>query len=334
MSQQTVLVTGGCGYIGSHVLRNLAEAKIKAVVLDDLSSGTREALLNGEQLYVGSVGDEALVKRILTIHKIDAVLHFAASIRVDESVREPAIYYNNNTVNTLRFISSIVAGGVRRMVFSSTAAVYGQFAKMPLKEDTHAQPESPYGASKLMSERMLIDIAAAKGLNFVILRYFNVAGADPEARIGQRSKDATHLIKVACEVATGKRSQITVFGSDYPTPDGTCIRDYIHIEDLAMAHLKALTHLTTAAKSDLILNCGYGHGSSVREVLKAVKKASSVDIKIVDGPRRAGDVPEVVADAQKLRKLLGWEPRYDNLDTIVGHAYAWERRMREKEAKG
>ncbi len=326
-----VLVTGGCGYIGSHVLLHLAAAGIQAVVLDDLSTGRRDALLNDERLYVGNAGDQELVGRILNEHKIGAVLHFAAAIRVEESVSQPARYYANNTVNTLRLVEAVARAGVRSFVFSSTASVYGQAATMPVDEKAPTAPENPYGASKLMSERMLADIARTCGLRYVILRYFNVAGADPQGRLGQRTQDATHLIKVACEVAVGKRQHIAMFGTDYGTPDGTCIRDYIHVEDLADAHVRAFTYLERGGDS-VILNCGYGHGSSVREVLAAVRTACGVPFKIVDGPRRAGDVGEVVADSTNIRRLLGWQPRYDDLATIVKHSYEWERRLLEEKA--
>lgn len=323
MTTQTILVTGGCGYIGSHVTRQLHSQGYRVVVIDNLSTGFREALLNNEKLYVADVGDEAALNKVFSEQKIDAVMHFAAALIVPESVENPVKYYSNNTFNTLKLLTAVSKFQVPAMIFSSTAAAYGQQEKMPVYEDGPTGPESPYGASKLMSERMLTDIAAATGLKYAILRYFNVAGAEPEGRLGQRTPDATHLIKVAVETATGKRSSMVIFGSDYPTRDGTCIRDYIHVEDLATAHLLALKYLLNGGKSD-IFNCGYGYGSTVSEVINTVKKVSGVDFKVNKVPRRPGDVAEVVAGADKVRKILGWQPKFDSLETIVKHAYKWE----------
>jgi UDP-glucose 4-epimerase len=329
MSQPTVLVTGGCGYIGSHVARHLAEIDAKVIVIDNLSTGFRENLLNGETLVEANVGDQAALARIFTSHKIDAVIHFAAALVVPESVADPVKYYSNNTLNTLKLLESVVQHKVPRFIFSSTAATYGQPDKVPVKETDPTRPESPYGWSKLMSERMLQDIAAAHGLKYVILRYFNVAGADPEQRLGQRLRDATHLIKVACETAVGLRPSMSLFGTDYKTRDGTCIRDYIHVEDLASAHTMALDYLMRGGQSTL-LNCGYGQGSTVSEVINAVKKVSGVDFKVTMAPRRPGDPAEVVASADEIKEVLGWRPRFANLDTIVEHAYKWERKLAGK----
>ncbi|MCX6107150.1 MAG: UDP-glucose 4-epimerase GalE [Proteobacteria bacterium] len=327
-TKSTVLVTGACGYIGSHVARMLSEQGYKVVVIDNLSTGFKDALIHGETLYQGDVGDAALQERVFTENKIAAILHFAAAIRVEESVADPVKYYSNNTVNTLKLLNAAVKYQVPRVIFSSTAATYGQPRKVPVDETAATIPESPYGWSKLMSEQMLRDIAAAHGIKNVILRYFNVAGADPLGRLGQRTPEASHLIKVACEVAVGKRQQMQVYGTDYATPDGTCVRDYIHVEDLANAHLLALEHLLGGGESSL-LNCGYGHGSSVREVIAAVKKVSGKDFKVLDAPRRAGDVASIVANADKIRQTLLWKPRFDDLETIVKHAFAWEKKLRQ-----
>jgi UDP-glucose 4-epimerase len=306
----------------------LSEQGYKVVVIDNLSTGFKDALIHGETLYQGDVGDAALQERVFTENKITAILHFAAAIRVEESVADPVKYYSNNTVNTLKLLNAAVKYQVPRVIFSSTAATYGQPRKVPVDETAATIPESPYGWSKLMSEQMLRDIAAAHGIKNVILRYFNVAGADPLGRLGQRTPEASHLIKVACEVAVGKRQQMQVYGTDYATPDGTCVRDYIHVEDLANAHLLALQHLLGGGESSL-LNCGYGHGSSVREVIAAVKKVSGKDFKVLDAPRRAGDVASIVANADKIRQTLHWKPRFDDLETIVKHAFEWEKKLRQ-----
>ncbi len=323
----TVLVTGGAGYIGSHMVHALRDAGEEVVVLDNLSTGFRWALAEGVPLYVGESGDQLLVRRLIQDHGIDAVIHFAASIVVPDSVRDPLGYYRNNTVNTRALIESAVQGGVRHFIFSSTAAVYGQGGDAPLAEDAPTQPISPYGWSKLMSEVMLRDAGAAHGLAHVILRYFNVAGADPDRRTGQSTRTATHLIKVAAEAALGLRGKLEVFGTDYPTPDGTCIRDYIHVSDLVRAHCDALAYLRAGGAS-LTLNCGYGRGFSVLEVIDAVKRIAGVDFKVERAPRRPGDPPRLVAASERIRKALGWQPRFDDLSTIVGHALAWEQELR------
>ena len=319
----TVLVTGGAGYIGSHMVHELADAGERVVVLDNLSTGFRWAVAEGVPLVVGETGDQALVDKIIRDHGVDAIIHFAASIVVPDSMRDPLAYYRNNTVNSRALIECAVKGGVRHFIFSSTAAVYGDPAEVPVHETAPTLPISPYGSSKLMTEIMLRDAGRAHGLGHVILRYFNVAGADPRGRTGQSSQGATHLIKVAVEAALGLRPRLEVFGTDYPTPDGTCIRDYIHVSDLVRAHSDALRYLRAGAPS-LTLNCGYGHGFSVFEVIEAVKHAAGVDFKVDIGPRRAGDPSRIVAATAQIRALLGWQPRYDDLSTIVAHALAWE----------
>ncbi|MGH8249901.1 MAG: UDP-glucose 4-epimerase GalE [Steroidobacteraceae bacterium] len=321
----TILVTGGAGYIGSHVARQLAERGERLVTLDNLSTGYRSAVLHGE-FVEGDTGDAALVAGILAEHDVDTVLHFAAHISVPESVEKPLKYYRNNTANTRTLLDCCVAAGVGRFVFSSTAAVYGIPAEGIAREDTPTEPINPYGRSKLMSEAMLADVAAVTPLHYVALRYFNVAGADPGGRIGQCTPEATHLIKVACEHLVGKRKQVAIFGTDYETKDGTCVRDYIHIEDLAAAHLQALDHLRAGGAS-ATLNCGYGKGYSVREVLDEVARVSGKILSIVEAPRRAGDPPQLIAAAGRIREMLGWAPRHDDLAGIVRSALAWEQRL-------
>ena len=294
----TVLVTGGAGYIGSHMVYTLLDAGERVVVLDNLTTGFDWAVAPGVQLVVGDVGDQALVAQTIAEHGIDAIIHFAGSIVVPESVVDPLGYYRNNTVNSRALIECAVKGGVRNFIFSSTAAVYGNPARVPVKEDDPTVPMSPYGSSKLMTEVMLRDAGPAYGLQHVILRYFNVAGADPKGRTGQSTRGATHLIKVAVETALGKREQIDVFGTDYETPDGTCIRDYIHVSDLARAHLEALTHLRGGGAS-LTLNCGYGRGFSVLEVIDTVKRVSGVDFKVTFAGRRPGDPARIVAASDR-----------------------------------
>ena len=322
---QAVLVTGGAGYIGSHVTRQLTEAGYRVVVLDNLSTGSREALLYGETLVVGDAGDQKLVEQLLGETDCNAVLHFAASIVAPESVIHPLDYYANNTATTIALLRACVKVGVTRFIFSSTAAVYGEPAGGLAAEDAPTSPVNPYGTSKLMSEWILRDTAYAHGLHCVALRYFNVAGADPQCRMGQRTPRATHLIKVCCEAALGMREQVAVFGTDYPTPDGTGVRDYIHVEDLAAAHLSALRYLDRLSEPK-VLNVGYGRGYSVRQVIDAVKRVSGVDFAVTAAPRRPGDPSMLVARAERIRELLGWTPRYADLDTIVDHALAWERR--------
>ena len=324
-----ILVTGGAGYIGSQMVHELVEAGESVVVLDNLSTGHRWAVAAGVPLVVGESGDQPLVTRLIREHGIEAIVHFAASIVVPDSVRDPLGYYRNNTVNSRALIECAVKTGVRHFIFSSTAAVYGNPAAIPVTEDAPTEPISPYGWSKLMTEIMLRDASRAHGLAHAILRYFNVAGADPQARTGQASPAATHLIKVAAEAALGLRGKLDVFGTDYPTPDGTCIRDYIHVCDLVRAHSDALRHLRAGGPS-LIANCGYGHGFSVLEVVETVKRIAGVDFKVDTAPRREGDPARIVAASDRARATLGWQPRFDDLDTIVGHALAWERELQRR----
>jgi UDP-glucose 4-epimerase len=321
----TILVTGGAGYIGSHVARQLGERGENIVTLDNLSTGFRSAVLHGE-LVVGDTGDAELVGRLLQERDIDVVLHFAAHIVVPESVANPLKYYGNNTANTRSLLECCVKAGVKHFIFSSTAAVYGIPAGGTAAEDTPTAPINPYGWSKLMSEQMLHDVSAATSLRHVALRYFNVAGADPGGRIGQSTPEATHLIKVACEQAVGRREQVSIFGTDYQTPDGTAVRDYIHVEDLAAAHLDALAYLRAGGQSTT-LNCGYGQGYSVREVLDTVAAAAGRPLNLAEGPRRAGDPPQLIARAERIRRVLGWVPRHASLGGIVESALAWERRL-------
>jgi UDP-glucose 4-epimerase len=327
----TVLVTGGAGYIGSHMVLELVDAGESVVVLDNLSTGFRWAVADQASLVVGDTGDQSLVSRLIRQHRIEAIIHFAASVVVPDSVRDPLGYYLNNTANTRALIECAITNGVQQFIFSSTAAVYGNPAESPVSEDAPTQPISPYGSSKLMSEIMLRDAAKAHGLNYVILRYFNVAGADACCRAGQSSVGATHLIKVAVETALGLRPKLEVFGLDYPTPDGSCIRDYIHVSDLARAHSDALRRLRAGAPLRT-LNCGYGYGFSVLEVIETVKRVSGVDFKVETAARREGDPACIVANSQRARTILGWEPRYDDLSTIVTHALAWERELASRRA--
>lgn len=327
----TILVTGGGGYIGSHMAHALVDAGEGVVVLDNLSTGFRSALPGSATLVVGDVGNEALVADVIKTHTVTEIIHFAASIVVPDSVRDPLGYYRNNTMNTRALLEVAVATGVRHFIFSSTAAVYGNPASVPVGETAQLTPMSPYGHSKLMSEIMLKDAAAAHGLKYVILRYFNVAGADPRLRTGQSTLGATHLIKVAVETALGLRPQIDVFGTDYDTPDGTCIRDYIHVADLVLAHSDALAHLRRGGASDTF-NCGYGHGYSVLDVIGAVKRASGRDFAVRLAARRPGDPAAIVADAARIRARLGWTPQFDDLDIIVAHALAWERKLADLRA--
>ena len=320
-----ILVTGGAGYIGSHVVRQLGERGENVIVLDNLSTGRKEAVLYGT-LVVGDTGDRELVLRLLREHNIKSILHFAANTVVPESVEKPLQYYRNNTVNVLNLLECCQAAGVEHFIFSSTAAVYGTPDTLMVTEESPTRPESPYGLSKLMSEWLLRDYAATGAIRHVTLRYFNVAGADPEARIGQATPNATHLIKVAVEALCGKRTSVSVFGTDYPTPDGTGVRDYIHVEDLAAAHLSALDYLRNNGKS-VTLNCGYGHGYSVLDVLKTAEKVAGKPLDIRYAPRRAGDLAAIAADSSKLRQLLNWQPRFDDLETIVSHALKWEQKL-------
>ena len=319
-----VLVTGGAGYIGSHTVLALIDAGEQVVVLDDLSTGTRNAVHPSARLIVGDVADAPLVQRIVVEHRVDDVVHFAAKLIVPDSVADPLDYYLANTVKSRALFAASIDAGAKRIVFSSTAAVYGMPAENPVGEDAPTTPISPYGTSKLMSEWMLRDAAAAHGIGYVTLRYFNVAGADPNGRAGQTSSVSTHLIKVASEAALGKRRNVEVYGNDYPTPDGTCIRDYIHVTDLAAAHVDALRHLRSGG-DNLTLNCGYGRGYSVFEVVNAVKREAGTNFPVRIGPRRPGDPAAIVARASRIRDELGWRPCYDDLSVIVAHALAWER---------
>lgn len=328
MGNGTILVTGGAGYIGSHVVRQLGERGENVVILDNLSTGFRNAVLHGT-LVEGDTGDMALVASLLEQHQIDTVMHFAAHTIVPESVSNPLKYYRNNTANTRNLLECCQNAGVKHFVFSSTAAVYGEPADPNITENSPTQPINPYGMSKLMSEIMLRDLAAACPMRHVILRYFNVAGCDPQGRIGQSTAKATLLTKVAVEAAVGKRSQVSIFGTDYPTPDGTGIRDYIHVEDLASAHLRALDYLRKGGDS-ITLNAGYGHGYSVREVLDMVGKVNGKPLTIVEEGRRAGDPAALIAIAGKIRQVLGWQPEYDNLEEIVRSALQWERKLSAK----
>jgi UDP-glucose 4-epimerase len=325
MSSGSILVTGGAGYIGSHVVRQLGEAGEKVIVLDNLGRGFRQAVTAGE-LIVGDVGDHALVSRLLAEHRVETVMHFAAHTIVPESVAEPLKYYGNNTCSTRALLQACIENHVKHFVFSSTAAVYGMPDEGYADEESPTRPINAYGTSKLMSEWMLRDVAAVSGLRYVALRYFNVAGSDPGGRIGQATLGATLLTKVACEAMVGKRPHVSVFGSDYPTPDGTGMRDYLHVEDLAAAHLNALGYLRGNGKS-VTLNVGYGHGYSVREVLRMVETVGGKRLEIREEARRAGDPAYLVARADRIRTELGWQPRYDDLAAIVTHSLAWERKL-------
>lgn len=324
-----VLVTGGAGYIGSHMVLALSDAGEEVVVLDDLSTGFKHAVHPKAKLVVGDVADEKLVASIIQEHKIDAVIHFAAKIVVPDSVADPLGYYLANTVKTRALLAAVTGAGVKHFVFSSTAAVYGNPEENPVSETAKLSPMSPYGNSKLISEWMLRDVAAAYNFHYVALRYFNVAGADPEGRAGQSTKGATHLIKVACETATGQRNRMSVFGTDYPTADGTCVRDYIHVSDLVAAHLNALKYLR-AGGENMVLNCGYGRGYSVLEVIETVKRVSGKDFPVELSPRRPGDPAAIVARADKIRATLGWQPKLDDLEKIVTHALAWEAKLKNR----
>ncbi|WP_267521313.1 UDP-glucose 4-epimerase GalE [Bosea sp. (in: a-proteobacteria)] len=326
-----VLVSGGAGYIGSHMVLELLDRGENVVVLDNLSTGFWWAVPKEVPLIQGDIGDQDLLARIIAEHGITEIAHFAAKIVVPESVADPLGYYFNNTVKTRALLESAVRGGVRRIIFSSTAAVYGEPAVSPVPEEIDLNPINPYGRSKLMSEWMLADTAKAHGLAYVVLRYFNVAGADPRGRSGQSSPNATHLIKVAGQAALGQRPGLEVFGTDYPTPDGTCIRDYIHVTDLARAHIAALEHLRGGGES-LTLNCGYGRGYSVKEVVEVVKKVSGVDFPVKLSGRRAGDPASLVAKADRIRSELGWTPEHDDLEEIVRQALTWEEKLKTRNA--
>ena len=330
MRRLPVLVTGGAGYIGSHAVLALRDAEWPVVVIDDLSTGTRAVVPEDVPFHEGSIADRALVDRVLAEHGIKAIMHFAGSIVVPESVEKPLDYYLNNTVASLQLMRAAVAAGVSHILFSSTAAVYGAPDRVPIEEEDSKQPINPYGASKLMTERMLADASAAHEFNYGALRYFNVAGADPKGRTGQIGKGSTHLIKVAVEAAVGKRDHIAVYGTDYPTADGTCIRDYIHVSDLAAAHVAALEWLVAHPDENLVINCGYGKGLSVLEVLDAVDRHTNKPLNRVMEGRRAGDPPELVAGNARLLAALDWRPAHADIDTIVGDALAWERKLQER----
>ncbi|MBO3758432.1 UDP-glucose 4-epimerase GalE [Ciceribacter sp. L1K23] len=326
-----ILVTGGAGYIGSHMVWALLDQGHEVVVLDRLSTGFRWAVAPEARFYLGDVGNAEVLKQVFTENRIDSIIHFAGSIVVPDSVRDPLSYYENNTGNTRVLLSAAVEAGVGKFIFSSTAAVYGTpVSNAPVRETDLPRPENPYGASKLMSELMLQDTARAHDFRFVALRYFNVAGADLKGRVGQATRNATHLIKVACETALGERRAVHVFGGDYPTPDGTGVRDYIHVADLVSAHIDALSHLDRGGES-LIANCGYGRGYSVLDVLRAVERVSGASLKVVHEQRRPGDAASVVADPTLARQRLGWRPRHDDLDGIIRTSLDWERRMRREE---
>jgi UDP-glucose-4-epimerase len=330
MTNVPVLVTGGAGYIGSHAMLALKDAGWSVCVIDDLSNGTRSAVPDDVPFYEGNVADRALVGRIVAERGIQAIMHFAGSIVVPESIERPLFYYENNTVATHALVSAAVGAGVKHILFSSTAAVYGAPDKVPVAEEDPKEPINPYGASKLMSEWMLRDASAAHPFNYGALRYFNVAGADPEGRSGQQGKGSTHLIKVAVETAVGLRDRVAVYGTDYPTPDGTCIRDYIHVSDLAAAHVAALEWLIAHPGENLTVNCGYGRGLSVLEVLDAVDRASGSPLERVMEGRRAGDPPSLVSANGKILKTLDWSPKYQDIDTIVRDALSWEKGLLER----
>lgn len=320
-----LLVTGGAGYIGSHVVRQLGEAGHQIVVFDNLSTGREEAVLYGE-LVIGDLADREALAQLFATHRFDAVLHFAAKIVVPESVAQPLMYYGNNTRNTLNLLEYMNEYQVRYLVFSCTAAVYGIPDVVPVSEMAPLQPINPYGASKMMSERMIADYAASSEMTFVSLRYFNVAGADLECRIGQATPNATHLIKVGCEAVVGKRESVSIFGTDFSTPDGTGVRDYIHVEDLAAAHLASLEFLVEHNRSE-ILNCGYGTGYSVREVLDEMSVVAGMPLTIVEAPRRAGDPPKLIANTEKILNELNWSPKFNDLSVIIKSALKWEEKL-------
>ena len=322
----TVLVTGGAGYIGSHMVHALVEARESVVVIDNLSTGFSNFLPEGVPFFIGDAGDENLVEGVITQHGVECIIHFAGSVVVPDSMRDPLGYYRNNTMTTRSLLNAAVKGGIKRFIFSSTAAVYGNPDQVPVPENAPTRPMSPYGSSKLMTEIMLHDTASAHDMDYVVLRYFNVAGADPFGRVGLATVGATHLLKIAVEAATGQRAKVDVFGTDYPTRDGSCIRDFIHVSDLAQAHRAALSYLRGGGSS-VTLNCGYGRGYSVLETLEAVRRVASSNLAVQYAPRRPGDIMTIVADTSRIRSTLDWKPRYDDLDTIAAHALIWEEKL-------
>ena len=322
----TVLVTGGAGYIGSHTVRALVDAGESVVVVDNLSTGFSQFLPEGVPLFIGDVSDENLVEGVIAAHNVSSIVHFAGSVVVPDSMRDPLGYYRNNTMTTRNLLNAAVKCNISRFIFSSTAAVYGNPDRTPVAEEAPTRPLSPYGSSKLMTEIMLHDVASAHGMHYVVLRYFNVAGADPQARIGLATVGATHLVKIAVEAATGQRAKIDVFGTDYPTVDGSCVRDFIHVSDLAQAHCAALAYLEGGGPS-ATLNCGYGRGYSVLETIEAVRRASGRNFAVQYAERRPGDIMTMIADTARIRATLDWTPQYDNLDTIARHALAWEEKL-------
>lgn len=322
----TVLVTGGAGYIGSHTVLALAEAGEDVVVIDDLSTGFSAYLPEGVPLFIGDAGDENLLEGVIAQHGIESIIHFAGSVVVPDSMRDPLGYYRNNFTTARNLLNVAVKRGISRFIFSSTAAVYGNPDQVPVPEHAPTRPLSPYGSSKLMTEIMLHDVAVAYGMQYVTLRYFNVAGADPQARIGLATVGATHLLKIAVEAATGQRAKIDVFGTDYPTQDGSCIRDFIHVTDLSQAHRSALAYLRNGGASTT-LNCGYGRGYSVLEAIDAVRRVSGRSFAVQYAPRRPGDIMTMVADTSRIRGLLDWRPQYEDLETIAAHALAWEDKL-------
>src|SRR5881392_1123382 len=322
----SVLVTGGAGYIGSHAVPALVEAGESIVVIDNLSTGFSAYLPEGVALFIGDAADENLVEGVIAQHGVESIIHFAGSVVVPDSMRDPLGYYLNNTMTTRSLLNAAIKCGVNRFIFSSTAAVYGNPDQVPVPEHAPTRPLSPYGSSKLMSEIMLHDVAAAHGMNYVALRYFNVAGADPLTRVGLATVGATHLLKIAVEAATGQRAKIDVFGTDYPTPDGSCVRDFIHVSDLVQAHGAALSYLRGGGTSTT-LNCGYGRGYSVLETIEAVRRISMRNFAVQHAPRRPGDIMTMVADTSRIRATLDWTPQYDDLETIAAHALAWEEKL-------
>ena len=322
----TVLVTGGAGYIGSHLVHALVEAGKRVVVIDNLSTGFSAFLPDSVPLFIGDAGDENLVEGVIGQHNVESIIHFAGSVVVPDSMRDPLGYYRNNTMTTQSLLRAAVRSGISRFIFSSTAAVYGNPEQVPVPEHAPTRPLSPYGSSKLMTEIMLHDVASAHGMSYVVLRYFNVAGADPEARMGLATVGATHLLKIAVEAATGQRAKIDAYGTDYPTADGSCIRDFIHVTDLAEAHRSALAYLRGGGAS-VTLNCGYGRGYSVLETIEAVRRVSGRNFAVSHAPRRPGDIMSMVADVSRIRATLGWAPRFDDLETIARHALAWEEKL-------